>query len=113
MSKGTNMSTAKAPNGDETHVRAIVFKECDGYIAQCLEYDICAQAPDITSLLDRFEMTVEAEFSECHRRGKEARDCIPPAPQLYWQLWDKRSVLLQRIAVASPTARKLDIALAA
>ena len=34
------MNRATAPNGSETHIRAIVFKEGDFFVAQCLEYDI-------------------------------------------------------------------------
>lgn len=44
------MSRATAPSGNETHIRAIVFKEGDFYVAQCLEYDISAQSETIEGL---------------------------------------------------------------
>ena len=32
------MGSAKAPQGTETQIRAIVFREGDTYVAQCLKY---------------------------------------------------------------------------
>ena len=55
------MSRATAPNGDETHIRAIVFKEGEFYVAQCLEYDISAQSATIEGVIDRLELTLEAD----------------------------------------------------
>ena len=104
--------------GEETKIRAIVCKEGDVYIAQCLEYDICTQAADISALLDRLDLVVEAEFAACHLDGKNPCDTIGSAPNYYHGLWDKRSVNLQRVVnvpgpgVVKP-ARIIEVALAA
>ena len=96
------MSRATAPKGHETQIRAIVFKEGDFYIAQCLEYDISAQAPAIEAVIDRLELTIEAEFEACEEAGKEANKCILPAPNYYHGLWEKRSLAVQRVSVEAP-----------
>lgn len=96
------MTTVAAPNGDETHIRAIVFKDGDMYVAQCLEYDIAAQAKDINALIARLDLTIEAEFAACHDADLEPREAISPAPNYYHDLWTKRSVTLDRVNVATP-----------
>jgi hypothetical protein len=106
------MSAVATPNGNEPTIRAIVFKEGDFYVAQCLEYDIAAQGTDLEAAIDRLELTVEAEFETCALDGKAPKDCICPAPNYYHQLWDARSLELTRVAVESPHAATLSFALA-
>lgn len=104
--------SAKAPNGDETNIRAIIFREGDVYVAQCLEYDISAQAPNIDALLERIEMTVHAEFASCEERGKDARECICPAPHYYDTLWNTKSLKIQKVSVPVPGNPVLEFAYA-
>lgn len=106
------MSRATAPNGDETHIRAIVFKEGEFYVAQCLEYDISAQSATIEGVIDRLELTLEAEFEACESAGKDTKNCIGPAQNYYHELWEKRSLNVQRVHVESP-ALKLELGIAA
>lgn len=98
---------------DDKKIRAIVFKEGDLYVGQCLEYDICAQAPDIEALLARLDLTVEAEFATCRQQGKTPRDLIAEAPAYYHDLWDKRSIGLHRVSVSSSAAQRVEAALVA
>lgn len=92
------MSAVTTPNGNEPTIRAIVFKEGDFYVAQCLEYDIAAQGNDLEAVLDRLELTVEAEFASCELLDKEPKECICTAPNYYHQLWETRSLELTRAA---------------
>lgn len=80
-------------------VRAVVFREDDLYIAQCIEYDICAQASDIDSALDRLELTIHAECAWSHERDIPALDGIAPAPNYFHALWDKGSLAITRVTV--------------
>lgn len=107
------MTRATAPNGSETHIRAIVFREGEFYIAQCLEYDISAQAAAIEAVIDRLELTLEAEFEACEATGKDLKDCIGPAQNYYHGLWDKRSLAVQRVSVATPNSLNLELGIAA
>ena len=72
------------------------------YVGQCLEYDIATQATDLTALMDKLELTVQAEFATCENAGKEPRDCIHPAPNYYHDLWQKSSLQVTRSAVKAP-----------
>jgi hypothetical protein len=82
----TEMS-AEANNGD--FVRVVVFQECGQWVAQCLEYDIGAQAGDLDELRIHLEMTLHAEY--VLRKGTDADPFpgIEPAPRHFHNLWDK------------------------
>lgn len=93
------MSKAHSLANGLDSVRAIVFREGDMYVAQCLELDICAQARDVASVLDRLDLTIEAECAMRVEGGKEPFDGICPAPNYFHDLWEKRSVNLTRVNV--------------
>jgi hypothetical protein len=97
------MTRVTAPSGDETHIRAIVFKEGNFYVAQCLEYDVSAQSATIEGVIDRLELTLEAEFEACEAAEQAPRACIGPAQNYYHEMWDKRSLNVERVKVASPS----------
>ncbi len=63
------------------HLRILVSREEDMFVAQCLEHDISVQAPDIETLQRRFEATLAAEA------GVIAS--IPPAPEHFHALWSE------------------------
>jgi hypothetical protein len=107
------MTRATAPNGDETHIRAIVFKDGDFFVAQCLEYDVSAQSMTIDGVIDRLELTLEAEFEACETVGKNPKECIGPAQNYYHGLWDKRTLNVARVQVQSPALVTLELGLAA
>lgn len=96
------MTHPTARSGDEKAIRAIVFKEGDLYIAQCLEYDICVQSSTIPTLMDRLDLTVEAEFETCRLADKAPHEMICQAPNYYHSLWEKRTVNLSRHSVVVP-----------
>ena len=96
------MASAKTPNGTEKNLRVIVFREGDVYVAQCIEYDIAAQGATIESVIDRLELTIDAEFAFCGEDGKEPRESISPAPVYYHKLWEDRMFNINRAVVATP-----------
>lgn len=96
------MTNAAATNGDETHIRAIIFRDGDLHVAQCLEYDIAVQAPDVNVVLEKLELTIEAEFAACRADGVKPCDCIPPAPNYYHGLWEQRSASWTQHNVEAP-----------
>lgn len=106
-----DMSAPTAPTGTESRIRAIVYREGDVYVAQCIEYDIATQASDIETLLDRLELTIEAEFEACEEAGKAPKECICPAPVYYHELWGARTYKIDRVNVSSPLY-PIDVALA-
>ena len=72
-------------------IRAILFKEGDLWVAQCLEFDIGAQARDLDELRGRLMLAIEAERRESIERCGEAFSGISAAPPHFHDLWEKRS----------------------
>ncbi|CAA7617639.1 hypothetical protein [Magnetospirillum sp. UT-4] len=72
-------------------VRVVVFQEGDAWVAQCLEYDIGAQANDTDRLYQRLLATLISEYQESKLRGNgEPFDGIEPAPQRFHEMWTKK-----------------------
>ncbi len=71
-------------------IRVIMFEEAGQWVAQCLEYDIAAQAPNLDSLNDRLEVTLKAELAESIERHGSPFAGINPAPERYQRMWDRR-----------------------
>jgi hypothetical protein len=92
-----NMTAATSAKGDLEHLRVIVYRESDLYVAQCLEHDIATQAGDIASLLERLDLTIDAECAISKEDGYAPFAHIPAAPNYFHGLWDKRSVTLAHI----------------
>lgn len=78
--------TTKAEND---RLRVVVCKDGDMYVAQCLEHDICVQAPDMKTLRSRFNATLDAEREFALANGKKPFEGIDPAPKHYFAMWEK------------------------
>jgi hypothetical protein len=71
-------------------IRVIVFKEGDLWVAQCLEYDICAQADDLDMLSTRLLVTIKAELKESLEHNRAPFVGIDQAPKRFHMMWDRR-----------------------
>lgn len=65
-------------------LRIVMYEEDGFFIAQCLEYDICAQAEDRDELVERMECLLECELEEMRKSGQP----IDPAPERFHNMWD-------------------------
>jgi hypothetical protein len=72
-------------------IRVVVFQDSGVWVAQCLEHDIGAQAPDIDTLRDRLEATLKAELLESMERHQKPFAGIDPAPERFHRMWERRS----------------------
>lgn len=104
-------------NVTTTTIRVIAFQDDGQWVAQCLEYDIGAQADDIDTLRTRFEVVLTAELKESIERNGEPFAGIAPAPERFHAMWDRRSRTVKgsELPWASSTvpAPQLDFALVA
>lgn len=66
-------------------LRIVIFKEDGLYIAQCLDYDICAQAETITDLQSNMDHLIELELGEM----KESNQELDPAPERFHNMWEE------------------------
>jgi hypothetical protein len=74
---------------DTISIRVIAFKEGDVWVAQCLEFDIGAQAPNEVILRERLAAAVELEAEMSRQINGEAFAGIGRAPQKFFALWDE------------------------
>ena len=78
---------------NELNLRVVVFQEGDLWVAQCLEYDICAQAKDVKTLERRIGRVVRLENERSLSQGKTPFDGIKPAPTHFHAKWAERTSL--------------------
>lgn len=72
-------------------IRVIVFKDADLWVAQCIEHDIGAQAPDVDTLMARLQVVMSAELKESLDKHKVPFAGIEPAPERFSLMWDRRA----------------------
>ena len=70
-------------------IRVVVIREDGQFVAQCLEYDIAAQADDLEILQVRLAMTLRAEQAARNGSGSSPFPGLKPAPPHFHSLWDK------------------------
>jgi hypothetical protein len=80
---------------ERTSVRVVIFKDADKWVAQCLEYDIGAQADDIDTLEILLKVALKAELLESIKQHGKPFGGIERAPARFQKMWDKRSQLFE------------------
>ena len=94
-------------NSTVATIRAIIFREGDLWVAQCVEYDIGCQAPTLAELTQKLMVTVELECVESMRRHGAPFRGIPPAPDRYEAMWRGRPGLF--VPIGNDTQNKLPV----
>ena len=70
-------------------LKVLFIEEADGgWSAQCLDYDIAAQARRLSDLRYEFERVVMAQLTLSEAAGEQAFQGIGPAPQEYWEMYE-------------------------
>jgi hypothetical protein len=72
-------------------IRVLVFQDSGKWVAQCLEYDIGAEADDIDTLGDRLIVTLKAEVNEAAAKKTPPFAGIGRAPERFFAMWEHRS----------------------
>ena len=79
-------------NQKEMDIRAIMFREGEIWVGQCIEYDICAQAPSLADLHKRLMNTVAYECERTiHLFGTPFMG-ISPAPRHFEEMWNNQAM---------------------
>ena len=79
-------------------MRGVVFKEDNIWVGMCLEHYIGAQANTLHDLVEGLEVVIEAERQESKKRCGEEFACIKPAPQEYYEMWEKASPFIAELS---------------
>jgi hypothetical protein len=69
-------------------IRAVLFEEPGAWSAQCLDYDIAAQAKTLLDLQDEIVRVLVVHVAASTQLGREPFAGIKPAPQRFWDLYE-------------------------
>ena len=69
------------------HIRAVIFKEGDWWVGQCLEHDIAAQAKTPKDLAYEIQRSIIGHIMVSKQEGLTPFKNLPKAPEKYWQLF--------------------------
>jgi hypothetical protein len=71
------------------NVRAVLIQEVDGrWSAQCLEYDIAAQAKTLAELRYELEKALVGHMVVSVELGMKPFESLGPAPQRFWDMFE-------------------------
>jgi predicted RNase H-like HicB family nuclease len=74
---------------------AVVFQEDGWWSAQCLEYDIAAQAKTLPDLHDELERVLAVHVAACLQIGREPFDGLEPAPRKFWDMYESADLKVE------------------
>lgn len=70
----------------------LLFRECEQWVAQCLEYDIVAQAETIDDVVYEFQRLLVGYVALRLQRNLPPLELdLPPAPGVYWRRYGQAS----------------------
>jgi hypothetical protein len=78
-------------------IRAVVFQEGEWLCAQCLEYDLVAQAKSLPQLSRALQRLIAGHVAVSLRHKQQPFRDLPRAPEKYWTMF-RRS----RLALPAP-----------
>ena len=92
------------PNSAPTtlHVSVLIMREGDHWVAQCLEYDIAAQATSLDALKHAFARTFAGQIAVDLHHKRLPLQGIPQAPRRYFDLFEGAHRLAERHLLPLP-----------
>lgn len=81
----------------ETTIKAILFKEEDWYVAQCLDYDIATQARSIQDLYYELEHVLVGHVVVAQHEECVPFEGLPRAPKRYWDMYRHAKLRLEPV----------------
>jgi hypothetical protein len=76
----------------EIALSIVVFQQGDYVCAQCLEYDIAAQAKNVEDCLYEFGRVVMGHVAIAIENGLEPLKELPRAPQKFWRSFSESKI---------------------
>ena len=77
-------------------ISVIAFQDGDGWTAQCLEYDIAAQAKTLSDLRYELDRVVMSHIAVSDEFGQEPFVGLDPAPQKFWTMYEDAKLRVER-----------------
>ncbi|HKO06445.1 MAG TPA: hypothetical protein VJ487_01930 [Alphaproteobacteria bacterium] len=76
-------------------VSVVLFQEGDWWSAQCLEYDITAQAKTLPDLQYELQRVLISQMAVSIEVGIAPFEDIGPAPQRFWEMYEGAKLRLE------------------
>jgi predicted RNase H-like HicB family nuclease len=76
-------------------ISAIVFQDDGWWAAQCLEYDLAAQARTLSDLRYELQRVIATHVAASDELGQEPFETLKPAPQKYWDMYMAAQIRLE------------------
>lgn len=76
-------------------ISVLLFQEGDWWSAQCLEYDITAQARTLPDLRYELGRVLISQMAVSVELGIEPFEDIGPAPQRFWRMYEGAQIRLE------------------
>lgn len=89
------MQSKKEEQMGQQNISVLAFQEGEKWSAQCLEYDISAQADLISDLPMAFERALVGHIIVSKQLGLEPLEGLGGAPKIFWDLFAKASMELK------------------
>jgi hypothetical protein len=82
-------------NTPSFHISAVLFQEGEWWSAQCLEYDIAAQARTLADLRYELERVLLSHVVVSAELGRSPFEGLKPAPQRFWDMYAASSMRIE------------------
>jgi hypothetical protein len=76
-------------------ISVVLIQEGNWWSAQCLEYDIAAQAKTVTDLRYELERVIISHVAVSVKLGREPFEGLERAPQKYWTLFENSKLRIE------------------
>ena len=91
---------------ENIHIKAVLFKEGDWWVGQCLDHDIVAQAKSAKDLAYEIQRAVIGHIVVSKQEGLVPFSSLPRAPQKYWDMFDQ-GLMIQPDRFTLETAKEV------
>lgn len=107
------------PDAERINISVILFQEDEWWTAQCLEYDVAAQARTLPELRCELERVLTSHVLVSMKKGQPPFGGLKPAPQKFWDMFaaaklrvegDELPFRLPQVAAFPPIVPHLRIA---
>lgn len=75
-------------------IHVVIFQRDKWWVAQCLQYDIGAQAMNVSELLYQLQRSLIGHLAICYKEGIEPFEALKSAPREYWDKWEGAKITL-------------------
>lgn len=76
-------------------ISVVLFQRDKWWIAQCLQYDIGAQAMTAQDVLYELQRALVGHIVISQKENVTPLETLPAAPKSYWKLWEGAKITLQ------------------